>query len=194
MPSESTSMSPPSTATTHVFWSAEPKRLPVSAATTPSAVYMTQMPSTYSTAVATTFGRASFFRAPNTLTVTPIIGNTHGVRFRSSPPANSAKNHTSPPPASADSSLPRAVPPPAGALSNELKPARDVVSVPVDSAVAVLDVAPAAVTFTCTVNGTDTGARQTWSLQAWYSTVPFSTCDVALDEAAMGTVTLTVPS
>ena len=38
MPSERTSMRPPSTTFTHTLWSAEPKSPPVSAATTPSAV------------------------------------------------------------------------------------------------------------------------------------------------------------
>src|SRR5262249_28624678 len=43
-------------------------------------------------------------------TVTPSIGNTHGVRLSSNPPTNNDRNHTSPPRASAPSSRLCAVP------------------------------------------------------------------------------------
>src|SRR5690242_13164381 len=106
------------------------------------------------------------------LTVTPSMGNTQGVRFKSSPPTNSASSQPAPPPASAASSrLRTALPPaagaavaPVGALANELKP-RPLAGVvpaaaPGAAGGAALE-APPAVTFTCTVNGTDVGARHT---------------------------------
>src|SRR5215471_11104229 len=138
------------------------------------------------------------------LTVTPSMGNTHGVRFRSRPPTNSARNQPIPPPASAASSLfltpfEPGVVAPLGAPSNELKPwplagAGAVVALLAVSG-AALPVAPLApVTFTCTENGTLTGARQTSLLHDWYSTLPESVPDLASAAAEIGTLTETVPS
>src|SRR5262252_1150731 len=139
------------------------------------------------------------------LTVTPSIGNTHGVRFKSSPPTNSARSQPSPPPASAASSLlrtPFAAPPAGaafavgltGAASKEAKLPGGLLAAfaPPVSGGAALEAPP--VTVTCTVNGTDVGARQTSLLHAWYSTLPWSVCELAVAAAAIGTPTSTVPS
>src|SRR5437762_485805 len=95
------------------------------------------------------------------LTVTPSIGKTQGVKLRSSPPANSARNQPIPPPASADSSRLRVA-------GDDIAPGVTRTAwVPVAgdvSACAALELEPggcaAPVTVTATENGTEAGARQ----------------------------------
>src|SRR5258705_8723639 len=48
-----------------------------------------------------TLAGGSLRRAPNTETVIPSIGNTHGVRLSASPPPNRNRNHQGPPRANA---------------------------------------------------------------------------------------------
>ena len=116
--------------------------------------------------MATTLGTGSFRRAPKMLTVTPSMGNTHGVRFKSSPPANSARNQPRPPRASAASSRFRVEEAPdvpeGGALLNDVRvpPLVSGAAVVVLSAGAGVPPEAAAVTVTATLNGTLAGARQ----------------------------------
>ncbi len=130
------------------------------------------MPSTYSTAVENTLGSGSLARAPKMLTVTPSMGNTHGVRLSSRPPRKSASHQPSPPFSSACSSWPRAredaAPPVAGGADTVVPVAFEAggagettASLAAGGAGDVPATGLAPVTVIATVNSTDEGARHT---------------------------------
>src|ERR1043166_2271763 len=110
------------------------------------------------------------------LTVMPSMGKTHGVRLRRRPPTKSARNQPTPPFSSAAWSrfLATADPlPPAGAaVLNEELPSPAALPAAVSGVAEPWLTAPGTpgTTVTCTLNGTNAGARQTSSLHAWNST------------------------
>ena len=98
--------------TTSLFDRRLPKSAPDLAAPTPSAVNRTAIPRTNAAESAAPCARDLASCAPNTLTVMPIIGQTHGVALVASPLANAMPAATKGPlPASAAENLSAADPP-----------------------------------------------------------------------------------